>query len=335
MDSLSDDDWSAQFLSYSTWRTVSEQKFTFTPDNDIITGMRKNLLVLLFLFLGVLNADVAMAAPSPDECLVIGGGSDPVKGTNLFAQAVRSWRLGAATQALQYYEQAIIADRGILSRDDEGMAFALLEQYRKMSESASPTVALLCRKGFFENIIIGDLEESIRHYRQAAEVATNDREKATAAAEADRLSRELAYIQQWRADKEKKLERERRTDLVEYTRREANKQVADRRDDLDAELEQLTERLAYLKQQEAQSRDEMYENMRKATRYRRWTYYEGPQGLPEGEVRDPAQDLELMYASRRRMNSAREQTEQIRSEIIGIEKRIETLKKERQKLENR
>ncbi|HNV69492.1 MAG TPA: hypothetical protein PKO06_07345, partial [Candidatus Ozemobacteraceae bacterium] len=85
--------------------------------------MRTNsfIILLLFVCVRVFAAGAAMPAPSPDECLVIGGGSDPAKGASFFAQAIHAWRLGAASQALQHYEQAIIADRGVLSRDDEGM----------------------------------------------------------------------------------------------------------------------------------------------------------------------------------------------------------------------
>ena len=295
--------------------------------------MRTIFLSLILLFLCSVAAPVAGAEPAGDECLVIGAGSDPVKGATRFSEAVQAWRRGFVTQALQAYEQAIIADRAILARDDEGMALGLLERYRKLSETSSPTVALLCRKGFFENIIIGDLEDSIRHYRQAAELASNQKEKATATAEAERLERELVFIRQWQTERQAKLVRERGRDLVDYTRKESQRQISDRREELDSELQELNERLAYLTQEEGKARDEMYENMRKAVRYRRWTYYEGPQGAAPEEVRDPAQDMELMYSSRRRMNSSQEQANHIRSEITGVKRRIEAIQKEQKKLD--
>ncbi|HEY9071754.1 MAG TPA: hypothetical protein VIV61_15960 [Candidatus Ozemobacteraceae bacterium] len=238
-----------------------------------------------FLFLaGALSAWMpAVAAPptGPEECMVIGEEADTVKGTKLYMDAVSAWRQGLRQKALDQYEAALLADRGVLARPDEGMALALLERYRERVGTASPTAGLLCRQGFFENIISGNLESAIAEYRKAAAIAGTEAAKQTAAREADRLQAQLEYLRTWQAEYRRKVALQRRQQDAEVVFQGRVEAVDDRIVQLEDERAELEERLAYLRRQEADGREELMTSIRRASRYRRAQYYPGREYQPD------------------------------------------------------
>ncbi|HOY69162.1 MAG TPA: hypothetical protein PLP29_19990 [Candidatus Ozemobacteraceae bacterium] len=238
----------------------------------------------LLILAGVLMTGMpVVAAPpaGPDECMVIGEEVDTVKGTKLYMEAVSAWRQGLRQKALDQYEAALLADRGVLSRPDEGMAIALLERYRERVGAASPTVALLCRQGFFENIISGNLESAIVEYRKAASIASSEASKRAAGSEADRLQAQLEYLRTWQAEYRRTVALQRRRQDAEIAFQGRVEAVDDRIIQLEDERAELEERLAYLRRQESEGREELMTSIRRASRYRRAQYYPGRENQPD------------------------------------------------------
>lgn len=207
------------------------------------------------------------------QCLVIGQEADPARGRELFKQAMQAWNHGQKTEALECYESAIIADHSILRHEDHGLAMALLEKYRDPARGNDLTT--LCRRGFFENILVGNLESSIRFYEEAAQVATSDNDRQLAADEAVRLREQLSYITEWQKGIEQANRQLRARDLVEYEQAGRIAELQDQLEDGSGELEELQERLAYLQKQEKEALEGMYSSVRSAARYRRQHYYPG------------------------------------------------------------
>ncbi|HNW36948.1 MAG TPA: hypothetical protein PKM25_18560, partial [Candidatus Ozemobacteraceae bacterium] len=214
---------------------------------------------------------------SPDECMVIGDEANPIKGTKLYLDAVSAWRQGLKNKALDIYEEALLADRGVLSRHDEGLAQALLERYRERVSVATPTTGLLCRQGFFENVISGNLESSIAEYKKAASMAVATMTKAIAEREVGRLQKELEYIRSWQIEYRRKIALQRRHDDAEIDFQSSVDSVDGRIEALQDEKAALEERLAYLRHQEGDGREELMTSIQRASRYRRAYYYPGRQ----------------------------------------------------------
>jgi hypothetical protein len=274
---------------------------------------------------------VSLAA-NPEECLIIGGTGNPAQAEALFQQALIAWQSGNPTVALQQFEAALIADRSVLAHDDQGMGKALIEQYRTRVESGKPSAALLCRLGFFENTLAGNLEDSIGHYEQALFAAKTDAARTLARAEIQRLRHELAYITRWQAERLKVVHATEEKDLAAFL---ATRKLAERDEKifaLEEEKETIAERLAYLNDQQGGNQEALYTAMRRMTRYGR-TYYDPNQnsdGAASGTFSPPGQatDIELYYANRRRVQENQDQIAQIRSEISGLQKRLKEIDKE-------
>lgn len=290
--------------------------------------------------------------PSDLSCLVIGQEADPARGRELFKQALEAWRRGKRTEAVDFYESAIIADHSILRHEDHGLAMALLEKYRAPDRENDLTT--LCRRGFFENILIGNLESSIKYYEEAASIATADRDRQLAADEAERLREQFSYITEWQKGIIKANRQLRRQDLAEYLQAGKLADMQTQIEDNSAELEELQERLAYLQQQEKEVLENMYSSVRSAARYRRQHYYPGayqtgtpdpsattfPEGSwggdntpTQGQIANPYSGqpntgissdaaLNRFYVYRGRANRQQDQLSQIRAEISGLQRRI-------------
>ncbi|HNX77834.1 MAG TPA: hypothetical protein PLM07_17090 [Candidatus Rifleibacterium sp.] len=286
------------------------------------------------------------------QCLVIGQEADPARGREFFKQAMQAWNHGQKSEALELYESAIIADHSILRHEDHGLAMALLEKYRDPARSNDLTT--LCRRGFFENILVGNLESSIRFYEEAAQVATSDNDRQLAADEAVRLREQLSYITEWQKGIEQANRQLRARDLVEYEQAGRIAELQDQLEDGSGELEELQERLAYLQKQEKEALEGMYSSVRSAARYRRQHYYPGayqtgtpdpsaatfPEGSwggdnspNQGQVANPyagqpdtgvSSDAALnrFYVYRGRARRQQDQLDQIRAEISGLQRRI-------------
>ena len=286
------------------------------------------------------------------QCLVIGQEADPARGRELFKQALQAWNHGQRTEALEHYESAIIADHSILRHEDHGLAMALLEKYRDPARGSDLTT--LCRRGFFENILVGNLESSIKFYEEAAQVATSDNDRQLAADEALRLREQLSYITEWQKGIERANRQLRARDLVEYEQAGRIAELQDQIEDGSGELEELQERLAYLQKQEKEALEGMYSSVRSAARYRRQHYYPGAYqtGTPDpsattfpegnwggdnspnqGQVANPyagqpdtgvSSDAALnrFYVYRGRARRQQDQLDQIRAEISGLQRRI-------------
>lgn len=316
--------------------------------------MRK---ILSFIVLAALMfSDSALSAETAEkanlQCLVIGQESDPARGRQLFKQAMEAWLHGQKTEALNFYESAIIADHSILKHEDQGMAMALLEKYRDPARSNDLTT--LCRRGFFENILVGNLESSIQYYEKAAEIAESESDRQLAADEAERLRQQLSYIVEWQKGIERTNRILREKDLAEYEQASKIADLAQQAEEGSDELEELRERLAYLQKQEKEVMEEMYSSVRSAARYRRQHYYPGayqtgtpdPSAttFPEGSWgADNAQNqqqipnpyagqpnsgigadaaLNRFYVYRGRARRQQDQLDQIRAEISGLQRRI-------------
>ncbi len=309
------------------------------------------LAVAGMLFCGPLSAEEPVEQ-SNLQCLVIGQEADPARGRLLFKQAVEAWNRGQKSEAVDFYESAIIADHSILKHEDHGLAIALLEKYRDPAREDNLTT--LCRRGFFENILVGNLESSINFYEKAASIATDERERQLASDEAERLREQLSYITEWQKGIIRANQQLRNRDLAEYL--QAGK-IADMQNQIEynsAELEELQERLAYLQKQEKEVLENMYSSVRSAARYRRQHYYPGayqtgtpdpsattfPEGSwggdnsqTQGQIANPyagqpntgiSSDAALnrFYVYRGRANRQQDQLSQIRAEISGLQRRI-------------
>jgi len=291
------------------------------------------------------------------QCLVIGQEADPSKARNLLRDALGAWHLGQRSEAIELYERAVIADHSVLRHEDHGLAMALLEKYR--ASDAPQTVAALCRRGFFENILIGNLEESMKFYEKAAATATNPDESQLAADEARRLREQLNYIREWQQSvvRENRILRER--DRQDYLQRTAREELQSQVTDISDEVEEIQERIAFLQKQEKEAMEDMYSSMRSAARYRRRYYYPGSSQpgapdptanlMPEGSsgssssirmgqgtnpyagqpVDGASGDVALnrFYIYRNRARREEDQLAQIRAEIVGLQRRVAELQK--------
>jgi len=317
----------------------------------------KRTILLLCLMLTFINTTVRAEDTDYLQCLVIGQEADPSKARNLLREALNAWHRGQRSEAVELYERSVIADHSVLRHEDHGLAMALLEKYR--AKDSPQTVAALCRRGFFENILIGNLEESMKFYEKAATTAKDPDESQLAADEARRLREQLNYIREWQQSvvRENRIirERERQAYLQRSAREELQSQVADIAD----EVEELQERIAFLQKQEKEVMEDMYSSMRNAGRYRRRYYYPGayqqeapdPSAniLPEGSsgsdssismgqgtnpyagqsVTGPSGDVALnrFYIYRNRARREEDQLAQIRAEITGLQRRVAELQK--------
>jgi hypothetical protein len=284
-----------------------------------------------FTGLGIAQADDAL-----DQCLMIGEDGDPIKARHLFGEAMQAWRTGRRTKAIQLYEKSLIADRSVLRHDDDGMAPALLEYYEEQVGQGSPSAALLCRKGFFENIIVGDLEAAATEYEQAARIAATEEFQIRAGREAERLRRQLAYIKTWQEGVARRKAEERALDWAHFSKQTQLNDFDARIEALRDEQAELEERLAYLQSEEKDGQERMAEAMRRATRYRRRYYYPDTFSDPNPPVDDanapgvvPPGQLSLyrMYSSRNSAEREREGLTQIRSETTGIQRRLDQIPK--------
>lgn len=314
------------------------------------------------LLLCFFHLSLSAALPDPSTCLVMGQEADPVKGRIYFKTAIEEWFKGQKTEAVDNYEKAIISDHSILKHEDHGMAKALLEKYR--DTNASQTPALLCKRGFLENIVIGNLEDSIRLYEKAAEVSSKSGTPSLAKAEANRLKEELKFIQNWQASVIEANARLRKADLKIYLQQQEKKEFQSQVEDNSTDLEELRERLKYLQAQEKEVAEQMYTSVGTAARYRRRYYYPGSyrsttpdpdaNNLPEGEFgndggTNPSQvpnpyrgqpnygasgktALYRYYTHRGVARRHQEKLAQIRAEISGIYGNIAKLEKSNKEL---
>ena len=322
--------------------------------------MRKFFFLILIL---AFNCDLGAenAFPEPETCLVIGQEANPIQGRRFFKTALEMWLKGQKKEAIDNYEKAIIADHSILRHEDHGLAMALLEKYRNISSESAP--ALLCKRAFLENILIGNLEEAIKLYEQASIEAINEDSRILARDEADRLRAQLKYLQEWQASVRASNERLRRQDLENYLAKEQEKDLEEQVEDNSAELEELKERLAYLQQQEKEASEQMYSSVQTAARYRRRYYYPGSymttapdpdlNNTPPGnwgadgaannqQVANPYSSqssrgasgntaLYRYYIHRGAARRSQDQLNQIRAEISGIYRQIAQLEKANKK----
>jgi len=314
------------------------------------------VILAAIIFSAPVRAEVP-AEPSNLQCLVIGQEADPAKGRLLLKQAVEAWLHGKKSEAVDLYESAIIADHSILRHEDHGLAMALLEKYRDPARANDMTT--LCRRGFFENILVGNLESSIKFYEEAAAIATDTREQQLARDEAERLRGQLSYISEWQQGIAKAARINRERDLAAYLQASKINEFENQIEDNSFELEELKERLAYLQKQEKEALEDMYSSVRSAARYRRQYYYPGayqtgtpdpsattfPEGSwgadsspNQGQVANPyagqpdsgiSSDAALnrFYVYRGRARRQQDQLDQIRAEISGLYRRIAQLEK--------
>jgi len=312
----------------------------------------RNVLFILLLIISLSCGQVSAEDLSYLQCLVIGQEADPSKARNLLRDALNAWHRGQRSEAVELYERAVIADHSVLRHEDHGLAMALLEKYRAVD--SPQTVAALCRRGFFENILIGNLEESMKFYEKAAETAKNPDESQLAADEAKRLREQLNYIREWQQSviRENRILRER--DRQQYIQQTAREELQNQVTEISDEVEELQERIAFLQKQEKEVMEDMYSSMRSAARYRRRYYYPGAysQGapdptanlMPEGSsgsdssikmgqgtnpyvgqpVDGPSGDVALnrFYIYRNRARREEDQLAQIRAEIVGLQRRL-------------
>lgn len=312
--------------------------------------MRKLLMCATFAVLAISSS--VIAEDSSLTCLVIGQEVNPAKGRELFKNALEAWYRGQTTEAINLYEMAVIADRSILMHDDHGLAMKLLEKYR--SPESEKNITNLCRRGFFENILVGNLESSIKNYEEAAKVAISELDKQLANDEAKRLRQQLSYISEWQNSIERTNRIQRARDLAEYLQASKISELQNQAEESTYGLEELQERLTFLQKQEIEIREEMYSSMRNAARYRRQYYYPGvyqtgtpdpsANTFPEGNLgvdntstlgmtANPyaAQPnsgissnaaLSRFYTYKGRVERQQTQLAQIRAEISGVQRRI-------------
>ncbi|MBU1106212.1 MAG: hypothetical protein KKB51_06040 [Candidatus Riflebacteria bacterium] len=291
------------------------------------------------------------------QCLVIGQEGDPSKARVLLRDALNSWYRGKRSEAIELYEQAVIADHSVLRHEDHGLAMALLDKYRAID--APQTTTALCRRGFFENILIGNLEESIKFYEKAAEAAQIPENSQLARDEADRLRDQLKYITEWQQTIIRANKTARDRDLQEYLQRTKMEELQSQSEDNAGEIEELQERLSFLQKQEKETMEDMYSSIRSAARNRRRYYYPGafnpgapdpsattfPEGntgidnsANQGQVANPYASqpvygvsgdvaMNRFYVYRGRARRQEDQLAQIRAEITGLQRRVAQLQK--------
>lgn len=324
--------------------------------------MSRISLVVALTFILLFSVSATAENDAYQQCLVIGQESDPARGRQFFKEAMEAWRLGKNTMAVELYEQAIIADHSVLKHEDHGLAMKLLEKYRDMAEPQ--TVAALCRRGFFENILIGNLETSIKYYQDAARSSTVASEIQLASDEAERLKGQLSYIQNWQKNIKQQNRIKRASDLNAYLQRSALDNLQSQAEDNSYEIAELKERLVFLYKQEKEISTEMYSSVRSAGRYRRNYYYPGAyqgQAVDPGDTGyaggnwgsdgSPATEqvanpyagqpntgvarkvaLNRFYTYRNRAKRQQDQLDQVRAEISGLNRRIAEIEKANLKL---
>lgn len=316
-----------------------------------------------FLFILVLVTSLispGFAESDLEQCLVIGQEADPARGRALFKTAMDAWHRGKISMAVDHYERAIIADHSILKHEDHGMAMKLLEKYRNMPDNSD--MATLCRRAFLENILIGNLETSIRIYQEAAGIAGTEKAQNLAMDEASRLKGQLDYIRNWQKGILRDNRINRAQDLSAYLERSRIDEIQDQVEDNSAELEELNERLTYLQKQEKEISEEMYSSVGSASRYRRRYLYPGayqdnspspdPSVFPEGNFGDEGLNTAQVpnpyagqasnsnrtsarnrfYIYRNRANRQKDQLAQIRAEISGVYRKIAEISKANREL---
>jgi len=237
------------------------------------SGFHSEFLGWFFLAIFLFSLPVLLLAGEDDICLVIGEKLDPVKARGLLMEALQNWRTGRSTRALDLYEQALLADRSVLAQNDDGMGVALLLRIEKQAETATPTPGFLCRKGFFKNIISGNLESAVDHYRRASEASGPADLQQAARREAGRLGQELAYVNQWQATQKKRIIKMRRRDEANRLVQERAQGREDRIAALQDELDELDARLSYLQDQESNSSSRLFATIKRRSRARRYYYY--------------------------------------------------------------
>ncbi|MBF0547767.1 MAG: hypothetical protein HQM08_25240 [Candidatus Riflebacteria bacterium] len=322
--------------------------------------MRKRYIGILFL--GLFFASFSFA--DVEECMIIGAKGNPEKARELFTQALKFWEKGNASSAVESFEQAVIEDRSILANDDKGIGLALIKSYKERVEKKKPSVEMLCRLGYFENVISGNLEDAIARYGDAEEKAVSENVKKLAHQEKERLSQELKYIRDWYAEHLKEVHKSKAKDLAELIVKEKLDEKNSKILELEELLQQISERITYLKNEEKSTAEEMSAAITRASRYRRYYYnYSGADTSAEanlGFVNNPmpsppgapsnASDLQFsadsvaphsaqtdlnnFYAARHHSEEFMQKLAQIRSEIAGLERRQQILEDEIKKVKN-
>ncbi|MGM0600922.1 MAG: hypothetical protein ACQETH_14020 [Candidatus Rifleibacteriota bacterium] len=316
------------------------------------------LLFLLIICL-LIQDNIKAQDIMPENCMVIGFEGDPARGRKFFEKAINQWMQGQRSKAIDNYEKAIIADHSILKHEDHGMAEALLEKYR--DKNASQTPALLCKRGFLENILIGNLDDSIELYEKAAKVADKEKVEELASNEADRLSQELQFLDEYQSRIQRELDKKGKEDLQWYLAKERKESLEDEVENRDMELAELQERLTYLEEKEKEVAEEMFSKVTLASRYRRKYYYPGayntstvepdssnvPPGnygddgsTNSGQVPNPYKGsntnrktyLYRYYDYKDDVKRAKDQLSQIRAEVSGVYRQIARLKKQKKEL---
>ncbi|MBF0500655.1 MAG: hypothetical protein HQM09_11025 [Candidatus Riflebacteria bacterium] len=264
-----------------------------------------------------LGSETSAVSPTAAEvCLVIGQDSNPVLGEELFKKALTAWLSGKGDEARILYEKALLASRTILNHNDSGMAINLLDWYRKSVDKPGSSAELNCRLGFFENIVGGNLVDSIAHYRRAVEMATATQTRELARGEVERLSRELAFVQSYQETKRKASRRVNAYEVKTYLEKQRVESVEEHLEDLETQRDELSERLSYLEKEEGNTQEELYHDLWRANRYHRFVYVES------AGYDTPENELNSYYYSRNRAREKQDQIAGIRTEIEGIKRRI-------------
>ncbi|MBF0546262.1 MAG: hypothetical protein HQM08_17595 [Candidatus Riflebacteria bacterium] len=268
-----------------------------------------------------------------DKLPIIEGNSDPEKAESLFNQAISSWHKGKQEKARNLYEDSLMSDRSVLVHDDEGMAAFLIDSYKKLVETASSTrspaktAILLCRMGFFENILTGNLDDAVDHYEQAAALTVNSVPETYehASREAARLSSELLESHMWQDSQVHKNKEIEKRELKAYLTKREKESFDERIDDLRTERDEAEKRIEDLHKQEGEAQGRMEHEQFRAHLYRRRIYYSTPPvGGPSAQG--------SYYYSRNLAEEGQQSLDQIRTEIKGLEERIKEIDKEIEKI---
>lgn len=327
--------------------------------------MRRSKSALLVLAAIFMVSSGSLMALEYDECPVIGQYSDPAKGREYFREAMQAWHRGLATEAIDSYEKAIISDHSILRHEDHGMAARLLERYREKADSDSASAAMLCRIGFFENIVAGNMESAIDYYRKAGKISKDDDLTSLATDEAGRLERQLAYIRNWQREVIRQREAVSKQQVAQYIADEKVRALQREVSSNNYEIEELRERLAYLQKSEKELFEELYSTVRTAARNRRRYYYPGSdpapnpdpdaQAMPSGTFTDGGNigagqipnpygqqsatrketALSRYYIYRNRSRRQQDQLDQIKAEISGVARQIKEYEQQNDELRER
>ncbi len=90
----------------------------------------------------------------------------------VFAEAFELKKMGKMNEALEKYESAIISKRFLLSKDDGGLKKLLIDKYKKAA-AAEGGIENYYKLGYLFDIT-GNLNESIKCYNKAIELASTD-----------------------------------------------------------------------------------------------------------------------------------------------------------------